>query len=342
MESKSSGISGRAVVILGAGATRGEHRLPDAPGGSRPSPPLDRDFFNELQKVAGKDPDDIRVLLRRARELFGPGPDCSMEEFFTTVEFLERFAELADVEGHWVNELRWKVAMTAFRWGVVRLLDEAGIGGTSPGQPPHYHGHLARILEGDDVIVTFNYDTLIDRALRDAHRGAWSPGALAGINVKGDVQPWGVSAGGEKPVVHLLKMHGSVNWEIKGDELWLSSGPVDPDDVAIIPPAWEKGIEESDVFSSIWKAAFHSLVSAAVLVVVGYALPATDMWTRALLRSAAAHRREKEESFEYVLLADPESRAYATLVSVLGPAIGNETRVMRFEDFAHLTEFLGH
>lgn len=339
MESKSSGISGRAVVILGAGATRGEHRFRDVPGGAGARPPLDRDFFNELQKVAGDD-DAIRILLRRARELFGPGPDCSMEEFFTTVEFLGRFAEMADVESDWVNELRWDVAMTAFRWGVVQLLNEAGIG-AGQAQPGPDHRCLAGVLTSHDVVMTFNYDTLIDRALHEAHPGGWSPGALAGLVVKGDLCDWGASAGSEQAVVHLLKMHGSVNWEIRGNVLWLHSDPVDPNDVAIIPPAWEKGIETSEVFSKIWKAAFQSLVSASILVVVGYSLPATDMWTRALLRSAAAHRREKGKRLEYLLLADPESPACATLVSVLGPAISNETRVMRFEDFAQLTDFLG-
>ena len=56
---------------------------------------------------------------------------------------------------------------------------------------------LARLLNCDDVVMTFNYDTLVEQAL-DSCGVPWQYG-LADVT-------------DDSPAVTLLKMHGSVNW----------------------------------------------------------------------------------------------------------------------------------
>jgi hypothetical protein len=75
-------VKGR-VLLLGAGASRG------ADFGFRPpcDPPLNRDFFTQLQRITQKHDALVRKVMRDVVELFGPNFTLALEDYFTQLEF---------------------------------------------------------------------------------------------------------------------------------------------------------------------------------------------------------------------------------------------------------------
>ena len=87
MEIKKLKISDKkAIVILGAGASRGakcfEGRINPAP--------LDADFFSVMQRVCHRHK-DLKEFLEFVRAEFGAGSCPGMEELFTQLEALNTF-----------------------------------------------------------------------------------------------------------------------------------------------------------------------------------------------------------------------------------------------------------
>lgn len=74
-----------ALFVFGAGATRGCSFV--QPTKSPCIPPLDRDFFTQLQRVSNqKHQKLVRAVMQDVVELFGPNFDFTMETVFTTLE----------------------------------------------------------------------------------------------------------------------------------------------------------------------------------------------------------------------------------------------------------------
>ena len=87
-----NGLAGRkTLVVLGAGASRGASFVQDNHYKARP--PLDRDFFSEMQRI--KLTSDVKKnvdrLLRFVRKEFGFNLTLSMEQFFSQVEATDNF-----------------------------------------------------------------------------------------------------------------------------------------------------------------------------------------------------------------------------------------------------------
>ena len=175
---------------------------------------------------------------------------------------------------------------------------------------------LAKALTDDDAIITLNYDTMLDSAL---HRRGWDP--KKGYAIKGNVEKkinWKVLPEVEPPLkVKLLKLHGSMNWFVKGQTKDLkkvfASKPVKitaprQNEISghirqIVPPLYGKIFEHTH-WQSLWTDAFRLLCAADVLVVVGCSLVDTDFHLRALFSQVARTRKRDDEKFGLLLLAD--------------------------------------
>jgi hypothetical protein len=156
-------------------------------------------------------------------------------------------------------------------------------------------------------VFTFNYDTLLERALMELNR----------LDTFGDLYPmpleWRVNAGdggrfgsegtrGE--VLSLYKLHGSINWAfggldarpsdrilLTGDFLrWsqppLREEPISPrersmyDDVVplIIPPTLTKGPYYTNLsLRGQWRRAGEALDAGGALTIIGYSFPMADL-----------------------------------------------------------------
>ena len=178
MQRQKLGISGRAAVVLGAGASRGERR---GTYRSPVLPPLDSDFFSQLQKL-GPAHDAVNEVLGEARSLFGPIPNVTMEQFFIRIEFL------SSVDKHFPGESpnladHYGKVQQSFNRALLLLLNEAGVvdGQQGATRAPECHQCLFSSLEPGDAIISFNYDLVADWALRRLGGLAWEPATGYGV-----------------------------------------------------------------------------------------------------------------------------------------------------------------
>jgi hypothetical protein len=186
---------------------------------------------------------------------------------------------------------------------------------------------LRRHLEPGDIILTFNYDPLLELALRVLTTEGlirWFPGDGYGLKL---LDPSADSAlPRQKSNVELVKLHGSMNWlapegtpprppfrllrvtrdsfrgpghTIHLDERGVILRPV------IVPPREEKDYEAIGL-TALWARAEAALATASALTVVGYRLPKTDAGALALLTRAAG-RLPPTAPVTYVTLRDEDA-----------------------------------
>ncbi len=278
----------RKVFVLGAGFTRAF--LPDAPL-------MTDDYEGEsLVKTFEKFSHALKLLeLERKRDPSGAGR-INIERLMTRLDgrMPHDFEQAADEElGLLLSEIK-KV--------FIRQLEKAKAG--------PIHGDrlrdFARYCTANKVTcITFNYDDILDEALWAVEQGNdWHPDMGYGFFC----QPSEVCMGtgsffNLRTSMHLLKLHGSVNWRIKRGssrpyavnavvhhEKWypgfssnlaykesdlilhLESEPF------IVPPVLMKSaIMEQPILRVSWTLAYQTLVNADEVVFIGYSLPVTDI-----------------------------------------------------------------
>jgi len=193
----------QAAVILGAGATRGASFV-DA--SSTILPPLDADFFQQVSRL---DQDGTaRRLLGFLRDEYGHELGISMERFFSEADYTDRFhSELSVDPGPTVK--RYRKALTDFHQVLPRLLRVAA------NAECDHHGVLASLLDAQDCVISFNYDCVVDIALRQRAGKRWDPakGGYGFVPGAGS-ELWKQHLRGRavQGTIRLLKMHGSLNW----------------------------------------------------------------------------------------------------------------------------------
>ena len=148
-----------------------------------------------------------------------------------------------------------------------------------------------------NVVITFNYDLVLDDAL-----------------LRVGFQPWygHDSSEMQSDGVSLLKLHGSANWAV-------CSGCGKPvvlrDKVArslsefnalscpcgsqafqplLVPPSWDKN-EYRDTLQPVWQSAVKELKSATRICVIGYSLPESDAFFRYLITLALSENHQLEK-----------------------------------------------
>jgi hypothetical protein len=274
------------TIVLGAGASRA---VSYAHRGEILSP-LDADFFDLLQRLTDiEDPDRTAVesVLRQVDAL-SHGYRRSMERAFYTLHlaaYLERKLTGAD------DESREHQLLEHFARAVQALLRKA-----HGKKICAHHTALVERLGARDAIISFNYDLIVERALRstaenfDIPIGEW-------------LYRFEQAPPMESPLPALLKLHGSANWKLEGARFLLRTkdwevfdqkpgfrghsgeGTVFP----IFLPFWDKRIEEPP-WRHLWKTAFSQLRHTAALVVWGYSLAPTDVKSQQLFRITVGRR----------------------------------------------------
>ena len=332
-------VDDRGVVILGAGASRGASFVQKKPP-TVVLPPLDRDFFDQVAALQdAKRTDDVETILAFAFEEFGAAAP-SMEVFFTHVEFLHKLETQLKFRKGRKKEV-YKRTIEAFKRVLASLLAQA-LGNESC---DHHEALVGALLAGDSVI-SFNYDCLVDIALKKKGGRRWDPSKGYGVAVDTGPEYWAPTSIGQgkrpKEPIMLYKMHGSLNWvwDPKSGELKLREWPTgDPGgslDFEIIPPAWSKPVTEHDLFREIWKGARKALDRAKVIVVIGYSAPNNDQLSQALLRSCS----DKATPLEYLVVVNRNQEAQSRVIQLLEGAVTRDTRVRRFGPFEEFIPFL--
>jgi NAD-dependent SIR2 family protein deacetylase len=151
-----------------------------------------------------------------------------------------------------------------------------------------------------DTVITMNYDCLLDDALLKI-------GVMPDYALPNACYPREVA---REARIHLLKLHGSVNWLHctngscrKPLQVW-PGGPAERLDYGgrpcrscssrvepvIVPPTWAKG-GRMDIFAPIWSQALQALEEAGQIFIIGYSMPDTDAFFKYMLASALKTNR---------------------------------------------------
>jgi len=235
-----------------------------------------------------------------------------------------------------------------------------------PGEGCPLHAAIAAHLEPSDAVISFNYDLIMDKALKDT--GQWnewlgySPMTFQKIYHMGHWydQP-SVSCSSERT---YLKLHGSINWfastgiratQQSADLHRIEQDPEHPQrrvfslhssravtrsledsealfedqycEQLLVPPMTHKSYE---LFRPLWNRAEETLVGAKQLVIIGFSFSPADVQAQWLLRRGLAQNSNAVS----VTLVDPDDqvrqRIKAIVASVNGRhSVQNEYRSLR-------------
>jgi len=340
-----------ALFVFGAGATRGCSFVDPATFACLP--PLDRDFFTQLQRVANRKHNAlVRAVMRDVVELFGFNFDVTMETVFTTLEHNIRMLKTTGI--HWdYNLQQLKEKRDRLEQAIAAVLEEsltenvAGASSLSPRECAYHAEFVAAVVQPRDVLITFNYDCLLDFALKRYGDYKWNARYGYGFNLgksrdllSGD-DFWQPTAPAPQPeTIRLFKLHGSLHFQIATTStppgVTLKQRPYTKQSgtklqFSIIPPEWMKQFD-SPAFSRIWSQASNSIHQARHIVLVGYSLPPTDLHSTALFRTSV--RRNHLRS---LVLVNPDRETRRRTRSVLQRGLTANTVVLSFDS---LPEFL--
>lgn len=201
---------GRRVFLLGAGASKSYGQ---SPTGQRM--PIARDFFQTyLSLDISANPwvliDGLVTYLRKTREAVDPitflSSGIDIEALHSEIEQArDVLMARGDSAATFLTEAR---AFNELVFLFASVLNEIQNGPTS--RP---HVKLARALRTDDAVITFNWDTLMDRAM--AETTSWRPDWGYGVTPRRIFRNgWGepLSNRNEDGAPALIKLHGSTNW----------------------------------------------------------------------------------------------------------------------------------
>jgi hypothetical protein len=343
----------RTVVVLGAGATRGADFRHQRHAGA-PRSALDSDFFDRLMHVFDGNPvhrELARDVAACARELSVTGSYPTLEQVFTFVEAADRMpgkAMLIKGVGTYPPAQR----LVELKQAIALQLGSSLWNPEPPeGKLPHYqckhHHWLVDQLEVGDVIVSFNYDCLIDWSLRcRGGRAKWDPRIGYGWRAPNlsNANYWtsgGTAGETSQSSIGLLKLHGSLNWRVKEESVHLSVEPYSTlEDPAIIPPVWDKRTKDRP-FETVWDLAYEAIREASSIVVIGYSMPVTDVTTQVLFRAA----RQGVPLVNSVCVVNPDESAAFRTTAVLREAMSSATRMPRarnWDEFRELDRRVWH
>lgn len=351
--------NGDVVVVLGAGATRGAKFVTDRAGATHGTlPPLNADFFTQLQRVrAVKHQPAIDAVLADVIESFGANFSLTMEEYFTHIEALKHGAELLELPktsrfSQTLMERKRERLLDALSAVLEESADVTKQQSPASDKPCEYHASLVAALRPPDTIISFNYDCVIDHALRTSGADKWSATWGYGLD-SSRIDPvsaavWSASpaASSNNKTIRLLKLHGSLNWprypdvaseairfrqktfKQKGDKYY-----------EIIPPEFFKRIEK-DPFKTLWKRAASALRHARILALVGFSFPPTDQLVEALFRAALVENNRLER----LIIVNPSREHRTRIRDVCSSRLSagsrggrGHVRLVQFDSFAEFS-----
>lgn len=330
MKLKDFGLTGgnkKTLLILGAGASRGASFVQDTTG--KPLPPLDLDFFQQIARL--RQTESIRHLLEFVRQEYRHEVGLSMEQFFSEADYTDRFhSELHVSAGPIVK--RYKRALGDFFLALPRLLHATTDGDCE------FHRILAKMLRARDCIISFNYDCIIDRALRDYAGNRWDPSRESyGFSVNSGAGDWMRHGRGQnvREPIKLLKMHGAMNWRKEGRAIALVQPSADESlEEVVIPPTWFKDLTLFP-FAEVWKAARVEVRLCRIMVVVGYSVPGTDLFSRSLFKVEAGSKRGNER-LDLLVLVNPDPGARRSFLTLVQSALKPATRILEYATLREL------
>jgi len=325
-----------------------EFRLRAAAAASRV--PLNVENIEELfslasatddQELAAAMPLAIAATLDYAWEVAMPSPDW------------QRFQIGIVNQPEWNRPLAWTEPLPYVQEGMKRGDRKGSWYSCSPYD--FYLGVMAGYFnkggpDRQDTIITFNYDMIVDDALRNLGMRV-NYGLIPSVN---RVWPEGTDWVIPQPPdgVRLLKLHGSVSWSAWGEEEELAAIDAGIGEAAagvgvkeardhvrvyrgsvkrtvitadnyralqtkgrpplLIPPTWRKTF--TDRLAGVWDAAVVALRTATNIIILGYSAPSTD------------------QHFRYLIAAGLQDNISLRKIFFVNPALADETQAAVLKD----------
>lgn len=343
---------GSSVVVLGAGASRGAEFVKQ--GNLLCKPPLNADFFTQLQRITTKrHQETIDGVLKDVLRMYGPDFDLTLEQYFTQLEaMLSTVRASRTTAGKFgVSELQGMRSRLLEALSAV-LEESADVAkGSSPGRktPCSFHAALVSALKAKDTIISFNYDCLVDHALRITGDRKWSARYGYSFPNPSRVEGHAVWDAPNAPTAHnksinLLKLHGSLNWFPFPDDdsgaIRLRERPYKQKGqklYEIVPPEYVKSVGTRPVFPTLWSHAELAIRKAKQLAFIGFSFTPTDLHVEALFRLALADT----SALKSAVIVNPTRDHRKRIRSILSPALEKGARVVQFDTFADASPYLG-
>jgi hypothetical protein len=329
------------LYIIGAGCSRNYAQSTCNIVGLKS--PLNNDFFTMAKKVAASGNPRIQQfsngvlnsIVKRICQFYGypanhgidvfDDPRLELEDVMTTfsleAEIFEKKFSYALGEGYHhelVSSLGELVAITL----AVAL----------QGPVCEKHKKLANSMSSGDVIISFNYDLLLDNALFETNNLTDT-----GYNIpflrKYNIDNW-LRPDETRSKIQLLKLHGSMNWlrcTICGSDLllqrtkyvdiflgsssWFNCPRCGASDLymkrIMLPPLLTKAYDDVDI-NYLWLRAEELLDDTDKIIAIGYSLPTADFASRMLFRRAIASGKISKNTPLIVVNPDPQVKSIFT------------------------------
>ena len=213
------------AYVLGAGAS---HAYEVSPTGVRP--PFARGFFSAYHNLAISKDFEARVgdIVNHVRDVYGLPP----ERFGEFDQDVEQFMTHLDIQLRQMAHMRARGESEAAAFGqfaqsskaydqmiflIAHVLNEIQNG---PISDPYTR--LVHASDASDAFITFNWDTLLDRALLES--GRWTPDTGYGVLFESLLDETWREPRATESEPKLLKLHGSTNWLVNYVSRTLDTG----------------------------------------------------------------------------------------------------------------------
>jgi hypothetical protein len=334
------------VIIFGAGASRGG--LETAPGAP---PPVDKDFFDIANQIAGHGtPKLAKRVLNDVWQLYGKTNGVGLEAYYRDLEtraIIGEFAKTSNQPKDWKRRQRELEELIRRIYVHTTVLDIRAP--TVKPKKSKIHSKILERLKENDTVVTFNYDLVIEESFPSA--AMWNPVDGYEIKTYGKTRGWTKRwlddrnyDADSKSKIHLLKLHGSLNWEsyptgtaikLKARPYLVStrSGKTRFEKILILAPGWKKEIHRNP-YKRFWRTARLQLEKCKTLIILGYSLPDTDLLAQSLLAEVVRTRAARKTFIKQLHLADHNDSVKERFVRLFTPALGPHAKVFKYYDIA--------
>jgi hypothetical protein len=349
------GVRGQKLLIIGAGCSKNYSQCNSEIQGLEC--PLDNDFFRMAKKVllSGKVEPNLLLtiqsgLIYNLQMLYGYEPDfgfASLEKDWINTENGRRSLDFFDDKRLSLEKVMTQLSLQnevfqpipslygyprkgnsndyddslATLFELVAVTIEEAL----KGPVCEEHLKLANSLAPGDAVISFNYDLLMDNALRQSGKLTDAGYFLPFHKVIGDTNwesPQNLSSS-----VSLLKLHGSLNWLhcsycnsyllSRSEKMgaWYSLKPKNCPicgesntylERVIVPPLLAKDYSIHPL-KYLWNRAIRHIAASKEIIIIGYSFPPTDFGTEALLRWGLLGGFQKRLRF---VVVNPEEAVY--------------------------------
>lgn len=329
------------LYIIGAGCSRNYSQSKHRIKGLRS--PLNTDFFKMAHRVienTGMKNDsffteEIRNLIATIAPLYGynrqdrdflENRELTLEDVMTLIDINDRlFAPFASPQ----NRLTESRELHAVKELLVRTIDYALLG-----PPCGKHNNLAKKMHSGDIVLSFNYDILLDIALFNlgkmtdyGYRMNFSK-----VNLDGN---WLIPKETQSEIT-LLKLHGSLSWvrcgfcgalllyqykkhTMIGTEEFRCPRCSAGEDYArrvLVPPVQSKDYGDRDI-AFLWILADKLLRDMSQIICIGYSFPNSDFDMISLMRRLRGRQSEMPE----VDFVSPDHKAKKRAENLFGKEV---------------------